>query len=125
MLLVDVFVDGLGSLSLSFLTDAPSRIIPEDSGIGPALAGTLWLMVVCAAFVIPVGVASAVYLEEYANRESRINRFIELNIQNLAAVPSIVYGVLGLAFLVRGAVRDGQHPDRRRADARRCSCSRS
>jgi phosphate transport system permease protein len=102
VLLVDVFVDGLSSLSLSFLTDAPSRIIPEDSGIGPALAGTLWLMLICAAFVIPVGVASAVYLEEYANRENRINRFIELNIQNLAAVPSIVYGVLGLAFLVRG-----------------------
>ena len=107
MLLVDVFVDGLGSLSLSFLTDAPSRIIPENSGIGPALAGTLWLMVVCAAFIIPVGVASAVYLEEYANRERWFNRFIELNIQNLAAVPSIVYGVLGLAFLVRGPIGMG------------------
>jgi phosphate transport system permease protein len=102
VLLIDVFVDGFASLSLDFLTGAPSRIIPEDSGIGPALVGTLWLMAVCAAFVIPVGVASAVYLEEYANRDSRINRFIELNIQNLAAVPSIVYGVLGLAFLVRG-----------------------
>jgi phosphate transport system permease protein len=102
VLLVNVTADGLGSLSLSFLTETPSRIIPENSGIGPALAGTLWLMAVCAAFVIPVGIASAVYLEEYANRERRINRFIELNIQNLAAVPSIVYGVLGLAFLVRG-----------------------
>jgi len=102
ILLVDVFADGVGSLSLSFLTEAPSRVIPENSGIGPALAGTLWLMGVCALFVIPVGVASAIYLEEYANRERWINRFIELNIQNLAAVPSIVYGVLGLAFLVRG-----------------------
>lgn len=102
VLLVDVFVDGVGSLSLSFLTEVPSRIAPESSGIGPALVGTLWLMLVCALFVIPVGVASAVYLEEYANRESRFNRLIELNIQNLAAVPSIVYGVLGLAFLVRG-----------------------
>ena len=63
--------------------------------------------------MIPVGVASAVYLEEYANRENWFNRFIELNIQNLAAVPSIVYGVLGLAFLVRGVARHGQHPDRR------------
>ena len=96
VLLVDVLADGLGSLSLSFLTDAPSRIIPENSGIGPALAGTLWLMAVCAAFIIPVGVATAVYLEEYANRERWFNRFIEVNIQNLAAVPSIVYGVLGL-----------------------------
>jgi phosphate transport system permease protein len=102
VLMVNVFSDGLGSLSFSFLTETPSRIIPENSGIGPALAGTLWLMAVCAVFVIPVGVASAVYLEEYANRERWINRFIELNIQNLAAVPSIVYGVLGLAFLVRG-----------------------
>jgi len=107
VLLVNVFSDGLGSLSLSFLTETPSRIIPENSGIGPALAGTLWLMGVCALFVIPVGVASAVYLEEYANRERRVNRFIELNIQNLAAVPSIVYGVLGLAFLVRGPIGIG------------------
>ena len=107
VLLVDVLADGLGSLSPSFLTDAPSRIIPENSGIGPALAGTLWLMAVCAAFIIPVGVATAVYLEEYANRERWFNRFIEVNIQNLAAVPSIVYGVLGLAFLVRGPLGMG------------------
>ncbi len=107
VLLIDVFVDGFRSLSLSFITDAPSRIIPENSGIGPALAGTLWLMAVCAAFIIPVGVASAIYLEEYANRDRWINRFIEVNIQNLAAVPSIVYGVLGLAFLVRGALGMG------------------
>ena len=107
VLLIDVAADGFGSLSLKFLVDAPSRIIPENSGIGPTLAGTLWLMAVCAAFIIPVGVASAIYLEEFANRESRVNRFIELNIQNLAAVPSIVYGVLGLAFLVRGALGMG------------------
>ena len=107
VLLVDVLADGLGSLSLSFLTEAPSRIIPEDSGIGPALAGTLWLMAVCAAFIIPVGVATAVYLEEYANRERWLNRFIEVNIQNLAAVPSIVYGVLVLSFLVRGPLGMG------------------
>ncbi len=108
VLLVDIIVDGVGSLSLSFLTDTPSRIIPENSGIGPALAGTLWLMLVCAIFIVPVGVASAIYLEEYANSERRINRFIELNIQNLAAVPSIVYGILGLAFLVRGPIGMGK-----------------
>jgi phosphate transport system permease protein len=104
VLLYNVVSDGIGILSLSFLTETPSRIIPENSGIGPALAGTLWLMGVCALFVIPVGVASAVYLEEYANRDRWFNRFVELNIQNLAAVPSIVYGVLGLAFLVRGPI---------------------
>jgi phosphate transport system permease protein len=107
VLVIDVLADGVGSLSLSFITDTPSRIIPESSGIGPAFAGTLWLMAICGAFIIPVGVASAVYLEEYANRERWFNRFIEVNIQNLAAVPSIVYGVLGLAFLVRGPIGMG------------------
>ena len=102
VLIGQVLSEGLGSLSLSFLTETPSRIDPESSGIGPALTGTLWLMVVCIAFIVPIGIATAVYLEEYANRERWFNRFIELNIQNLAAVPSIVYGVLGLAFLVRG-----------------------
>jgi phosphate transport system permease protein len=92
---------------MSFLTDAPSRIDPASSGIGPALTGTLWLMLVCTVFIIPVGVASAVYLEEYADRDRWFNRMIEVNIQNLAAVPSIVYGVLGLAFLVRGPLSLG------------------
>jgi phosphate transport system permease protein len=104
VLLIDIISDGVGSLSIDFLTETPSRVLPESSGIGPALAGTLWLMAVCAAFIIPVGVATAVYLEEYANRERWFNRFIEVNIQNLAAVPSIVYGVLGLALIVRGAL---------------------
>jgi phosphate transport system permease protein len=102
VLLVQIFDDGIGSLSLSFLTDTPSRIDPASSGIGPALTGTLWLMLVCTLFIIPVGVATAVYLEEFADRDRWFNRLIEVNIQNLAAVPSIVYGVLGLAFLVRG-----------------------
>ena len=102
-----MLVEGVGSLSLNFLTDVPSRIDPSSSGIGPALMGTLLLMIVCAAFIVPVGVASAIYLEEYANRERWFNRFIEVNIQNLAAVPSIVYGVLGLAFLVRGPLSLG------------------
>jgi phosphate transport system permease protein len=107
VLLIQILVEGVGSLSLNFLTDVPSRIDPASSGIGPALVGTLLLMIVCAGFIIPVGVASAIYLEEYANSERWFNRFIEVNIQNLAAVPSIVYGVLGLAFLVRGPLNLG------------------
>jgi phosphate transport system permease protein len=107
VLLVDIFIDGVGGLSGEFLSETPSRIDPNSSGIAPAINGTLYLMAVCAAFIIPVGVASAVYLEEYANRENWFNRFIEVNIQNLAAVPSIVYGVLGLAFLVRGPLSLG------------------
>jgi phosphate transport system permease protein len=107
VLLLDVAFEGAGSLSSEFFTDTPSRVDPSSSGIAPAINGTLYLMGVCAAFIIPVGVASAIYLEEYANRENRFNRFIEVNIQNLAAVPSIVYGVLGLAFLVRGPLSLG------------------
>ena len=107
VLLLDVLLEGAGSLSGEFFTETPSRIDPSSSGIAPAIYGTLWLMAVCAAFIIPVGVASAIYLEEYANRENRFARFVEVNIQNLAAVPSIVYGVLGLAFLVRGPLSLG------------------
>ena len=65
-------------------------------------------MVICAVIVIPLGVATAVYLEEYADRTRRWNRFIEVNIQNLAAVPSVVYGILGLAFIVRGPMGLGR-----------------
>jgi phosphate transport system permease protein len=106
-LIVDVLVEGAGSLSPAFFTDGPSRIEPSSSGISIAITGTLYLMAVCAAFIIPVGVASAIYLEEYADRDRWFNRAIEVNIQNLAAVPSIVYGVLGLAFLVRGPLNLG------------------
>ena len=107
-LLYDVASDGLPKLSSGFLTSFPSRIFPERSGIQSALYGTLWLMVICAVIVIPLGVATAVYLEEYADREKWWNRFIEVNIQNLAAVPSVVYGILGLAFIVRGPMGLGR-----------------
>jgi phosphate transport system permease protein len=100
-LLVAVGADGLGRLSPSFVTDYASSVA-DDAGIRAALLGTLWLMAVCATFIVPVGVATAVYLEEYADGSRWWNRLIEINIQNLAAVPSIVYGILGLAFLVRG-----------------------
>ena len=104
--LIQVFTKGVGSLSLNFITDLGSSF-PDKAGIGSALVGTLWVIAVCIAFIVPVGVASAVYLEEYADRNRWYNRFIEVNIQNLAAVPSIVYGILGLAFLVRGPLSLG------------------
>jgi phosphate transport system permease protein len=104
--LIQIFTKGVGSLSLAFITDLGSSF-PDQAGIGSALVGTLWVMAVCIAFIVPVGVASAVYLEEYADRDRWYNRFIEVNIQNLAAVPSIVYGILGLAFLVRGPLSLG------------------
>jgi phosphate transport system permease protein len=105
-LLVDVGVDGIDRISPDFLTDYPSYIA-DNAGIRSALLGTLWLMVICALFIIPVGVATAIYLEEYADNSRWWNRLIEVNIQNLAAVPSIVYGILGLAFLVRGPLSLG------------------
>jgi phosphate transport system permease protein len=107
-LLYDVARDGLPKLSWDFLTSFPSRIIPETSGIESAIWGTLWLMVICAVIVIPLGVATAVYLEEYGDRTKWWNRAVEVNIQNLAAVPSVVYGILGLAFIVRGPLSLGR-----------------
>jgi phosphate transport system permease protein len=106
MLLVDVAADGKGQLSLDFITSYPS-VVAENAGVRAALLGTIWLMIVVALFIIPVGVATALYLEEYADHERWYNRLIEVNIQNLAAVPSIVYGILGLAFLVRGPFGQG------------------
>jgi phosphate transport system permease protein len=106
VLLADVVADGAGNLTWEFITSF-SSINADQSGIQAAFWGTVWLMGVCAAFIIPVGVATAIYLEEYADANRWYNRLIELNIQNLAAVPSIVYGILGLAFLVRGPLSLG------------------
>jgi phosphate transport system permease protein len=106
LLLVDVALDGAGTLSWDFINNFTS-ISADKAGIQAALWGTIWLMGVCALFIVPVGVATAIYLEEYADDTRWWNRLIELNVQNLAAVPSIVYGILGLAFLVRGPLSLG------------------
>jgi phosphate transport system permease protein len=106
VLLGDVIVDGTGSLTPDFINNFTS-IDADKAGIQAALWGTIWLMCICAAFIIPVGVATAIYLEEYADNDRWYNRLIEVNIQNLAAVPSVVYGILGLAFLVRGPLSMG------------------
>jgi phosphate transport system permease protein len=107
-LLYDVARDGVPHISWNFLTSFPSRIIPSSSGIESALYGTLFLMAVTASIVVPLGIASAIYLEEYADRSKWWNRLVEVNIQNLAAVPSVVYGILGLAFIVRGPLSLGR-----------------
>jgi len=107
-LLYDIAKDGLHVISWDFLTRFPSRIIPESSGIQSAIYGTLYLMVIVAVIVVPLGVATAVYLEEYADPTKWWNRAVEVNIQNLAAVPSVVYGILGLAFIVRGPISLGR-----------------
>jgi phosphate transport system permease protein len=100
-LLIDIAADGLPKLSWDFVTSFPSSL-PGRAGIQSPIVGTILLMILVALFTIPVGVGAAIYLEEYADKGRWYNRAIEVNIQNLAAVPSIVYGILGLAFLVRG-----------------------
>ncbi|MBJ7360965.1 MAG: phosphate ABC transporter permease PstA [Chloroflexi bacterium] len=98
-LLIDVVVRGGSSVDLQFFTSAPSRI-PAKAGILPALVGTLWVTTLVAVMTFPIGVAAAIYLEEYAGR-GRWSRLLRINISNLAGVPSIVYGIFGLALFVR------------------------
>lgn len=104
-LLFQVFSDGWGSVG-QVINNFPSSL-PANAGARSAIFGTIWLMVLVAVFTIPVGVGAALYLEEYADNTKWWNRVTEVNIQNLAAVPSIVYGILGLAFLVRGPLDFG------------------
>lgn len=99
ILLYRVVTQGIGYLNIDFLTNFASRF-PAKAGIKAALIGSLWLMAVVAPVSIILGVATAVYLEEYA-KQNKINDFIRMNISNLAGVPSIVFGLLGLTIFVR------------------------
>ena len=105
-LLVQAFVEGSSRFGIGLFTDQ-SGISPEVSGFQNAIIGTLLVIAGVIVITVPLGVGSAIYLEEYADNERWWNRLIELNIQNLAAVPSIVYGILGLAFFVRGPLNLG------------------
>ncbi len=99
VLLFDLISDGIGGVSWSFITSFPSRIAAR-AGVWPAVVGSLWILGLTAALSFPLGVGTAIWLEEYAPN-NRLRRIIQLNISNLAAVPSIVYGILGLAVFVR------------------------
>jgi phosphate transport system permease protein len=101
VLLVDTVVTGWPAISWQLLSGVPSTV-PAEAGARPAILATLYLGLLVLVLSVPIGVLTAIYLEEYADRTRWWNRFIEVNIQNLAAVPSIVYGILGLAFIVRG-----------------------
>lgn len=101
-LLIQAFAKGSSALSLDLLTNPPSPAFPEKAGYRPAIIGSLQLVAGVVLFVVPVGIGAAIYLEEYADNSRWWNRLVEINIQNLAAVPSIIYGILGLAFIVRG-----------------------
>jgi len=99
VLLIDVTSQGIGRLSWDFINSFPSRK-PEEAGIKAALWGTIWMMGLTAASAVPLGLGAAIYLEEYAGR-NWFTRVVQVNIANLAGVPSIVYGLLGLALFVR------------------------
>jgi phosphate transport system permease protein len=96
-LLIDVVARGGSSVDLQFFTSAPSRI-PAKAGILPALVGTLWVTTLVAIMTFPIGVAAAIYLEEYAGR-GRWSRLLRINISNLAGVPSIVYGFFAITVI--------------------------
>ncbi|MBL4636564.1 MAG: phosphate ABC transporter, permease protein PstA, partial [Kofleriaceae bacterium] len=99
ILVSDVAIDGLGRLDWDFIKGIPSRRA-HRAGIWPALWGTLYLVGLTAIMAIPIGVCTAIYLQEY-DSNPRLAAFIELNIANLAGVPSVIYGLLGLELFVR------------------------
>ncbi len=94
-----ILSDGIARIDFDFLTSLPSRKA-ERAGILTAWTGSLWIFVLTAVISIPLGVAAGLYLEEYA-KKNRLNEFIEMNISNLAGVPSVIYGILGLEIFVR------------------------
>lgn len=98
-LVYDIFSDGAHRLDWAFITNIASRNA-DQAGVYHALMGSIWVIAMTGALALPIGVAAAIYLEEYGSR-STVAKFIELNIANLAAVPSIIYGLLGLGVFVR------------------------
>ena len=98
VLIVTTFIEGAPRLDLRLFTEYPSST-PARAGARPAILGSIWVICTTAVLAIPLGVAAAVQLEEFADKTRRINHLIELNVQNLAAIPSVVYGLLALAVL--------------------------
>ena len=105
-LLVNVIAQGHSRFNMDLISNMPSAR-PLRAGIQSAVYGSLWVVGVTALISLPLGVAAAVYLEEFARKDKWYNRLIELNVQNLAAIPSVVFGILGLAFIKRGALNLG------------------
>lgn len=99
VLIVQVLIEGWPRLDLALVTHYVSVLNPERAGFRAAILGTAWLMGCTAVLAIPLGVAAAIYLEEFADNERWYTRLIEVNIQNLAAVPTIIYGLLTLGIL--------------------------
>lgn len=95
----DILQEGLSRISFDFITSLPSRF-PEKAGIFTAMMGTIWIMILTALISFPIGVSAGIYLEEYA-RQGKLSKILEINVSNLAGVPSIIYGLLGLELFVR------------------------
>jgi phosphate transport system permease protein len=107
IVLVVIVAQGLHRFDADLIGNQPSRLRPETAGVQSALFGTLWVMGGTIVLALPLGIGAAIYLEEYADNTKWWNRLIELNIQNLVAVPSIIYGILTLAFVARGPISVG------------------
>lgn len=99
VLVIDTAINGAGRFDLALITEYSSQLNPETTGFRAGILGSLWLMLTTALLAVPLGVAAGVYLEEFADTRRWYNRFIEVNLQNLAAVPSIVYGLLAVAVM--------------------------
>lgn len=95
----DIIIEGIHRIDWDFITALPSRK-PERAGIFTAMMGTIWVLVLTALISFPIGVAAGIYLEEYA-KQGRLSKLLEINISNLAGVPSIIYGLLGLEIFAR------------------------
>lgn len=100
-LLANVIIEGAPRLNVDLLRNMPSAR-PQRAGIQSAIFGSLWVVLTTAVVSLPTGIGAAIYLEEFARKDRWYNKLIELNVQNLAAVPSVVFGILGLAFIKRG-----------------------
>ncbi|GAA1439319.1 phosphate ABC transporter permease PstA [Mycobacterium cookii] len=105
-LIINTAIDGSGRFDIELLTNYVSVVRPEATGFRAGILGSLWLMGFTALMAVPLGIAAALYLEEFADPTTRWNRFVEVNLQNLAAVPAIVYGLLAVAIMALLGFRD-------------------
>lgn len=106
VLIVSTAIKGAPRFDLNLITEYGSLLSPERTGFRAGILGSIWVMVTTALLAVPLGIASALHLEEFADRQKWYNRLIEVNLQNLAAVPSIVYGLLAVAFVEVMGIRE-------------------
>jgi phosphate ABC transporter permease subunit PstA len=106
VLIADTAIEGSPRFDSNLITNYSSTLFPDQTGFRAGILGSVWVMIVTAALAVPLGIAAALHLEEFADRTRWYNRFIEVNLQNLAAVPSVVYGLLAVAFVELMGIRE-------------------